>query len=295
VQVTIWGTRGSLASPGAETSRYGGNTSCVEVREGDAIAVLDAGTGIRRLGASWPAGIRRVDVLLTHLHMDHIQGLGFFAPLYDANMEVHIWGPASTTQTLRTRLSRYLSPPFFPVHLRDLSCCMTLHEVPCANVQAGPFRVTASLICHPGPTVGYRIECGGRVLAYLSDHEPALGVRRFPEQPQWTSGYALAADADLLLHDAQYTAAEYEQHVGWGHSSVEHAIAFTRLARARRLVPFHHDPAHSDADIERIFAEATEAYRPSFPVSPAAEGDVFELERRDDDPKTNGERQTTTI
>ncbi len=282
MQVTLWGTRGSLASPGAETARYGGNTACVEVRAADGtILILDAGTGIRRLGKSWPAAVRRVDLLLTHLHMDHIQGLGFFAPLYDANMDVHVWGPASTTLALHTRLARYLSPPFFPVHLRDLACRLTLHDVPCGDFAIGPFRVSSSLVCHPGPTVGYRIETPDAALAYLSDHEPALGAREFPGSPEWTSGYALAADVDLLIHDAQYTAAEYTEHAGWGHSSVEQALRFAALARVAHLVAFHHDPAHSDRDIERIFAAATAALRPAFTVTPAAEGDTFHIGRGD--------------
>jgi len=121
MQVTLWGTRGSLATPGPEMARYGGNTSCVGVvgREGT-VLVLDAGTGIRRLAATIPESLRRVDILLTHLHMDHIQGLGFFAPLYRPDVEVHIWGPGSATLRLQARLMRYLSPPLFPVSLSEL-------------------------------------------------------------------------------------------------------------------------------------------------------------------------------
>jgi phosphoribosyl 1,2-cyclic phosphodiesterase len=278
MQITMWGTRGSLASPGAETARYGGNTSCVEVRADDGtILVLDAGTGVRRLGASWPSAVRRVDLLLTHLHMDHIQGLGFFAPLYNDRMDVHVWAPASPTLPLHARLSRYLSPPFFPVHLRDLACRLTLHEVPIGDVTIGPFRVAAELVCHPGPTVGYRIESNGATLAYLSDHEPALGVADFPDRAEWTSGYALAEGADLLIHDAQYSADEYAQHVGWGHSSVDDAVRFGALAGVDHLVGFHHDPAHSDADIDRIFNAVRVALRPAFKVTPAAEGETFQI------------------
>jgi ribonuclease BN (tRNA processing enzyme) len=229
------------------------------------------------MGASVPSDIRRIDLLLTHLHMDHIQGLGFFAPLYQTAMEVHVWGPASTTHDLRTRLSRYLSPPFFPVHLRDLACRLTLHEVPCGEFAIGPLRVNSALVCHPGPTVGYRIECGGAVVAYLSDHEPALGVRSFPDRPEWTSGYALAAGADLLIHDAQYTAAEYAERAGWGHSSMEDALRFATLAGVSHLVPFHHDPAHSDAEIDRIVADGVAALRPTFKVTAAAEGETFRV------------------
>src|SRR5579864_4598806 len=121
MRVTFWGTRGSLPCPDPETSRLGGNSSCVEVEGGDGtVLVLDAGTGIRLLGRKLSGSRKRVDILLTHLHMDHIQGLGFFAPIYQPGLEVHIWGPPSTTQPLLERLARYLSPPLFPVHLRDV-------------------------------------------------------------------------------------------------------------------------------------------------------------------------------
>ena len=237
--VTLWGTRGSLAAPGAETARYGGNTSCVEVRGRDGtVLVLDAGTGIRRLGNALPDNLRRVDLLLTHLHMDHIQGLGFFAPLQNPDLDVHIWGPASTTATLRTRLMRYLSPPLFPVHLRDLPCRLTLHEVPCGDVTIGEFRVASAMVCHPGPTVAYRISTAQAAVAYFPDHEPALGVPDFPMSGDWTSGYALAAHVDLLIHDAQYNREEYPQHIGWGHSAVDDTLKFAELAQVKRLVPF---------------------------------------------------------
>src|SRR6476660_7278389 len=130
MQVTLWGTRGSLATPGPEMARYGGNTSCVGVRGREAtVLVLDAGTGIRRMAKTLPDAVRRVDVLLTHLHLDHIQGLGFFAPLFRPDFEVHIWGPGSATADLRTRLTRYISPPLFPVRLSELPCDLHLHDL----------------------------------------------------------------------------------------------------------------------------------------------------------------------
>lgn len=276
--VTAWGTRGSVAASGPETVRFGGNTSCVEVRgHDDTVLVLDAGTGIRRLGTRLRSDLRRVDVMLTHLHMDHIQGLGFFAPLYNPDVEVHLWGPASTTQDLRSRLTRYLSPPLFPVRLRDLPCKLHLHEVRYDTVQIGSLRVTSSLVAHPGPTVGYRIESDHAAVAYLPDHEPALGVARFPQEAAWTSGYDLAHDADLLIHDAQYTKEEYARHVGWGHSSLHHTLAFATLARVKHLVAFHHDPARDDEALARVVAEAVAELSPPFPVTAAAEGDRFEL------------------
>jgi ribonuclease BN (tRNA processing enzyme) len=278
MRLTLWGTRGSLPAPGPETVRYGGNTSCVEVRDAqDTVLVLDAGSGIRRLGTRLAGGAGRVDLLLTHLHMDHILGLGFFAPLHQPGRSVHIWGPASATLSLAQRLTRYLSPPLFPVHLRDLPCALELHEVPCGEFVVGEFTISAALVCHPGPTVGYRITASGTTLTYLPDHEPALGVPRPFLDGAWTSGYALSAGADLLIHDAQYAEEEYAQRIGWGHSTLPQAVAFASLAGVRHLMLFHHDPTHSDEDLDRLVSAAVAALRPAFPVSPAIEGATFTL------------------
>jgi len=277
MRVTLFGTRGSLASPGPDTVRYGGNTSAVEVRgAGDTLLALDAGTGIRRLGAQIPFAITRIDLLLTHLHMDHIQGLGFFGPLYNPAIEVHIWGPASSTQSLEARLSRYLSPPLFPVHLRDLPR-VTCHQLPRPPFEIGPFRVYTSLVCHPGPTLGYHIEAGGSAIAYLSDHEPALGIRngRWPGS-EWISGYDLAAGADLLIHDAQYTDEEYERCIGWGHSTYRHALEFAAQVGAKEIVPFHHDPSHDDATLDYLFGEAVRT-SPNCKVSSGREGAIYNV------------------
>jgi phosphoribosyl 1,2-cyclic phosphodiesterase len=278
VKVRLWGTRGSLAAAGANTARYGGNTSCVEVRgERDSVIVLDGGTGIRPLGNSLGSNLQRVDVLLTHLHMDHLQGLGFFAPLYKPGLEVHIWGPASTTASLRARLMRYLSPPLFPVHLRDLPCCLTIHEVPCGEVRIDDFTVWSDLVCHPGPTVGYRIESSSGSMAYIPDHEPALGARRFPESREWTSGYAIASGVDLLIHDGQYSREEYLSHIGWGHCCAEDAIKLAELAGVKQLVLFHHDPGHEDSHLEDLLRQCTASTRPQFPVRLGAEGMMFDV------------------
>jgi phosphoribosyl 1,2-cyclic phosphodiesterase len=275
VDVTLWGTRGSLATPGSDTARYGGNTSCVSVLGDEGtVLVLDAGTGIRQMASVIAPSVRRVDVLLTHLHMDHIQGLGFFGPLYRPGLEVHIWGPASTHVDLRARLMRYLSPPLFPVGLRELPCDLHLHEMVDSDVEIGEFRVASARVCHPGPTIGYRItNANGRSLAYLPDHEPALGARSFPSLPrEWTSGGALAYDTDLLIHDSQYSVHEYPGRVGWGHSSVRHMLDFGKLVETRHLVPFHHDPAHSDTELDRLLAAAIDEARPAYRVTPGCEG-----------------------
>jgi phosphoribosyl 1,2-cyclic phosphodiesterase len=278
MKVTLWGTRGSLATPGPETIGYGGNTSCVEVQGDDGTrVVLDAGTGIRHLGATLGPEVTRIDLLLTHLHMDHIQGLGFFEPLNRPGQEVHIWGPPSTTLDLRSRLARYLSPPLFPVRLRDLPCRLLLHDVPLGCFELGSLQIVAALVLHPGPTVGYRITENGVSLAYLPDHEPALGIEPFPGKADWTSGVELAAGVDLLIHDAQYTPAEYLTHIGWGHSTLPQAIAFARTAGVKRLVPFHHDPAHTDDMLHRLFDEISRTSKLPFEVIPGREGVTFEL------------------
>ena len=282
-RVCLWGTRGSVAAPGPDTQRYGGNTSCVEVRgRENTVLVLDAGTGLRRLAHDLPPDLRRVDILLTHLHMDHIQGLGFFAALRDPHIEVHIWGPASTTLNLQARLARYLSPPIFPVSLADLPRMPILHEVPCADFDIGEFRLSTALVSHPGPTVGYRITSADGVVTYLPDHEPALGANHFPLSRDWTSGYALAAHADLLVHDTQYTQPEYLERIGWGHSSIPQAFAFARLADVARLVTFHHDPEHSDADLDRFMVQAMAESKPEFAVTTGAEGELFVLGKPDE-------------
>jgi phosphoribosyl 1,2-cyclic phosphodiesterase len=258
--------------------RYGGNTACVEVTGQDGtVLVLDGGTGIRRIGPLLGSDPRRVDVLLTHLHMDHIQGLGFFGPFFQSDFEVHVWGPPSTTQNLRTRLTRYLSPPLFPVRLRDVAARLELHDAPMGTFAIGGLEITAQTVIHPGQTLGYRITDGQSTMAYLPDHEPALGVDGMPDTADWLSGSDLARDADLVLHDAQYTADEYEQRVGWGHSRVTDAVDLARMAGARRLVTFHHDPAHSDETLDEMLATAQARADGALEVLPGREGDTFRI------------------
>lgn len=254
MRAQLLGTRGSLARSGPATIRYGGDTACVEVRsaKGDHI-ILDAGSGILSAGEALIETPDRIDILLSHLHMDHIQGLGFFSPLYSADVKVHIWGPASPTADLRTRLTRYLSPPLFPVRLRDLPA-LELHDLPRGHLQIGSVKITTDSISHPGHTFGFRLEEDGGVLAYMSDHELGLGATNFPHDPQWTSGYCIAEGADLLIHDAQYTNAEYQERIGWGHSTFDQAVQFAEMSQVRKMVTFHHDPSHSDAFLDSVMA-----------------------------------------
>jgi phosphoribosyl 1,2-cyclic phosphodiesterase len=257
MRLTIWGCRGSVPTPGPDTFRYGGNTSCVEVSLDDGtILVLDAGTGIRALGFDLlERGAQRVHLLLTHLHLDHLEGLRFFAPLWDERVTLDVWGPPSPVSSLQERIARSFSPPLFPIDLREVPAQVTFHDVPREPWTVDGTRLVADLVAHPGPTVGFRIETATSSFAYLPDHEPALaGIA--DRSRDWISGAVIAEDVDLLLHDAQYFEDEYEERIGWGHSSVADAVAFAEVVGARRLVLFHHEPLHTDGSLERLEARA---------------------------------------
>jgi phosphoribosyl 1,2-cyclic phosphodiesterase len=262
LRARIWGCRGSLATPGRETLRYGGNTSCVQLELNDgSCVILDAGTGIRGLGLELRADHSPIHICLTHLHLDHIEGLGFFAPIWQPGAEVHVWGPPSATRTLEERIARYLSAPLFPVELVEIPARLVFHDAPTDTWEIGGARVTATRVSHPGATLGYRVEADGSVLAFIPDHEPALGVELERLTSDWVSGFPVAAGATVLLHDAQYTEDEYRAHVGWGHSSVSQAVSFARLAEVDRLLLFHHDPLHSDTDLVSLQATACELWQ----------------------------------
>jgi len=254
VRVKIWGSRGSIASPGASTKRYGGNTSCVELRTtAGGVVILDAGTGIRELGAKLvEEGVRRIDLLLTHLHVDHVEGLGMFEPIYREETDLHIWGPASPVASLDERIATYFSPPLFPVTLAEVPARVEYHDASESEWQIDGARFVSHAILHPGPTVGYRVEEGGSVLAYLTDHEPALGADLEADASEWISGFAIAHRADMLVHDCQYTPAEYATRVGWGHSTTEQVATFAAKTEAGRLLLFHHDPMHVDEQLEAM-------------------------------------------
>jgi phosphoribosyl 1,2-cyclic phosphodiesterase len=280
VRLTIWGCRGSVPAPGAETVEYGGNTSCVEVQLGDdgAGLVFDAGTGVRELGDELLArGTTRIHLFLTHLHLDHLEGLRFFAPLWQKDVTIDVWGPPSTVQSLEERIRRSFSPPLFPGDLRELPSHVTFRDVPREPWTVEGLSLTAALVLHPGPTVAYRIEADGSTVAYIPDHEPALaGIRG--RTIDWISGASIAAEADLLLHDAQYSEEEYEERIGWGHSSVADTVEFSRVVGARRLVLFHHEPRHADEVLQRLEAHAQElAGGDQEPPRSAHEGMVLEL------------------
>jgi phosphoribosyl 1,2-cyclic phosphodiesterase len=256
MKVKIWGARGSVPAPGPETMHYGGNTSCVEVTLSDgSTLILDAGTGIRNLGVVLRSSERPIHVLLTHLHLDHIQGLMFFAPLFHARSEIVVWGPPSPEASLCDRIARYISAPLAPVEIRELPSLVSFREAEPLEWELGPARVRAQAVNHRGPTLGYRIEDGDQVLCYIPDHEPGLGVPLSQLEDEWISGFDLARGASMLIHDCQYTDSEYTHHLGWGHSPLSDALAFGHRVGVQKLLLFHHDPLHSDDFLDSFAGE----------------------------------------
>jgi len=241
-------------------NRYGGNTSCVQVTLASGeILILDAGTGIRTLGLDL-TGRERIHILLTHLHLDHIQGLMFFPPCFRAESEIVIWGPASPEASLEDRIARYISAPLSPVEVRELPCSVAFRDTPASEWELGGARIRAEAVTHRGPTLGYRIEDLDTTLCYLPDHEPSLGAPLAGLEPDWISGFDLAREADLLIHDCQYADEEYPEHVGWGHSGMTDTLTFARRVAAKRLLLFHHDPLHADDFLDEFHGSARRAW-----------------------------------
>jgi phosphoribosyl 1,2-cyclic phosphodiesterase len=279
MRVRYWGARGSIPAPRAEMAAHGGNTACVELTLSDGSEViLDAGTGISDLGRARERGAKPVHLLLTHLHLDHIQGLMFFSPLFDPSCDVRVSGPVAFGGSLLSRLARYISAPLAPIEIRELPASVSFEDIPTGAFQLGPATVEAGFVNHRGPTLGFRITDGDTTVAYIPDHEPALGQHLDRSATQWISGFDLARGADLLIHDSQYTEEEYAGRVGWGHSTIPHTIAFARRCGVRRLALFHHDPLHDDAMLDSMTDGARAIADGAFEeVASAREGDSVEL------------------
>ena len=245
VEIRFHGVRGSTPCSGEETARYGGNTSCVSVHHGeDPPFIFDLGTGLRYLGASWPADRPfQGTALLTHLHWDHVQGLPFFVPLLREDARMEILAPLQDDgRAVRDAFDFFLRPPYFPVTLDHLGGLVSFTDVGDEEREIGGATVVSRFIPHVGSTLGYRLSWDGATVAYLSDHQqPADGSLRISD-----GALDLCRDADLVIHDAQYTAAEFERKRTWGHCTVEFAVRVAHEAGAKRLALFHHDPLRDD-------------------------------------------------
>jgi phosphoribosyl 1,2-cyclic phosphodiesterase len=279
--VTFWGTRGSIPTPGAHTARYGGNTSCVALEvPGAQLVILDAGTGIRALGSTLVGrenGSIEAEILLSHTHWDHIQGLPYFKPFFAAGNSVRIWGSKQGTTSLDAILHLQMDPAVFPVPLTAVSATLSVQEVEAGGeFTVGPFRVRAMQLRHPGTTLAYRLVpiTGGRSMAYVTDNELGAGGS-YDLPPSWRDDLIrFLSGVDLLIHDAMYTPGELETHSGWGHSSFEEAVELATEAGVKRLVMFHHEPEHDDGALDALLsaAQRAAARRGSVEVVAAQEG-----------------------
>ncbi|MCX6886634.1 MAG: MBL fold metallo-hydrolase [Verrucomicrobiota bacterium] len=252
--VRFWGVRGSIPTPGPATVQVGGNTSCVEVRVGDRILILDAGTGLRLLGLQLlqEFGFRPLDLtlLLTHTHWDHIQGLPFFSPLYHDRNTLHILGLQGSRHSLERVLNSQMEIPFFPIGLRDVPGNIRIEELNSPGITLDNIHITACKANHPGHCVGYKIQTPDGTIAFFPDHET------IPQAPGTDAVTAFLRGVDLLIMDSQYDEAHYENHRGWGHGCVKDVVTQALKAEVRRLVLFHHDPCSDDAAVARMEEEA---------------------------------------
>ena len=278
------GCRGSTPVPAREMLRYGGNTSCVEVRCGEEILVLDAGTGIRNLGQDLLAEFGdhpiEANLLISHTHWDHIQGLPFFAPAYLAHHRVHILSARGTGPRLERALRNQMDPIHFPVGLDLMPGLAGVAELDSDQTRLGSFSIGVTSLNHPGGCAGFRIEANGSSMAYLPDHEPyqSGGELARAGHPRRQALVEFLRDVDLLILDTQYTEAEYSRRIGWGHGCLPESVALAIDAGARRLLLFHHDPLHDDDQIDEM-VEAAREMAGSFPllVRGAAENETIKV------------------
>ena len=268
MRLRYWGTRGSFPAPGPETVRYGGNTPCVSVRADDqTLLIFDCGTGARALGLELAkSGPVQAHLFLSHTHLDHLMGLPFFVPAFVKGSELTIHGPAGIGRSLREAIGGIMEYAYFPVPLAEVPARIDIVELGEETIQIGSATVRTQHLNHTAPCLGYRLALDGAVLAYVTDHEPFA-------TPTWrdeTARHELDADgllhvgdarhvaflrdADLVIHDAQYTMREYEAKHAWGHSPTDYAVEAALAAGAHELALFHHDPTRSDVELDEVLA-----------------------------------------
>mgnify|MGYP000952894031 CR=1 FL=1 len=261
--VRFWGVRGTIATPGAANIRYGGNTSCIEMRCGPHLLIFDAGTGLRELGKTLEgAGPFEADLFFTHTHLDHVAGLPFFRPFFDSGNRLRLWaGHLQPGRTLNEVLCRIMSAPLFPVPFEVLSTSVTTTDFRHGDLLTPhpQVRIRTIPLNHPDGATGYRVEYGGKSVCYVTDTEHSMG--RLDQNI-----VDLIKGADLFIYDCTYTDAEFPQYVGWGHSTWEEGARLADAAGVKTFVIFHHDPDHGDSFMDRVATEA-ERRRPGTVVA----------------------------
>jgi phosphoribosyl 1,2-cyclic phosphodiesterase len=273
MQLRFWGVRGSTPTPQVENMRYGGNTSCVEVRIQDRLFVFDCGTGFRTLGQHLTKQASGqplfAHIFVSHYHWDHIQGIPFFRPLYDSPNNVFIFHSSKRNRSLKRVMEEQMAAPYFPVNMNDMQANRAFHDIEAGRVALDDdVTVQAAWLNHPQGCMGFRIESKEGVLVYATDNEP--GDPEFDKSVR-----KLAEGADVLIYDAQYLPEEYEAHKrGWGHSHWREAVKIVTESGAKDLILFHHDPDHTDVCLDNVVKEARNYYPQ---VRAAAEGMLLEI------------------
>ncbi len=297
MRLKFWGTRGSIPTPGKETIRYGGNTPCVEVRlDDDSLVIFDAGTGIRSLGDALVARGESVKAYLaiSHPHWDHIQGFPFFKPAFIPGNELIVIGPRSRTVPLRKMIADQMDRVYFPIRLNQLKAKITFRSMKEETLPVFGATLTSCYVYHPSFALGYRLEAGGRSLVYISDNEPfdrerARSLKTIDRAivERFSKGkgnpnqriFDFAQGAEVLIHDATYTPEEYAHHVGWGHSPYLFALEVAAQAEVQRLLLFHHNQTHSDAQIDEIVKKCRqEIHRQGYHFECIAAAEGMELD-----------------
>jgi phosphoribosyl 1,2-cyclic phosphodiesterase/DNA-binding response OmpR family regulator len=283
VRVQFWGTRGSIAKPGPSTTRYGGNTSCIELRSArGTLVIIDCGTGGHPLGQSLMSrggeGLRG-SILISHTHWDHIQGIPFFAPLLHPGTEWDIYGPKGVRDSLREALAGQMRYTYFPVTLNHCAAKTRYHDLVEGTFAIDDIEVSTRYLNHPALTLGYRLHADGSTVVYACDHEPYSPMLVTGEED--ISGQDLChaeflQDADLLIHDAQYTAKEYSEKIGWGHSPAEYVVSLAQYSKVKRVALSHHDPLRDDDALDQLIASVRQK-SPSLDVFAAYEGQIVEI------------------
>jgi phosphoribosyl 1,2-cyclic phosphodiesterase len=254
VVLRCWGTRGSIPTPGPETVRYGGNTTCFELRHAGQRLIFDAGSGIRPLGLDVvEKGPDTIHIFLTHFHWDHIQGFPFFAPLYDPEDSIKVVGPKQKDIDVQNLFAGQMGPIYFPVPYSVVAAEMEFEHLNEGEYELGDVRMEVMRVKHPSFVIGYRIHVGGKTICLVPDNE--MEGDMYDVGPGWEKRIVdFVGDADVLVHDSMYTEEEYQRRAGWGHSTFSQSVRLAEEAGVGQLLFFHHDPTRADDELDRIVA-----------------------------------------
>jgi phosphoribosyl 1,2-cyclic phosphodiesterase len=276
--IRFWGVRGSIPTPGKEFIRYGGNTPCVEVRCGDTIIIFDAGTGLKNLGLQlakeFGSDSHEVHLFISHTHWDHIQGFPFFSYIYMENKMINVYG-GHYFKSIEELLAGQMQKEYFPVTLENLPAQMNYYEIMKDPMKINDVTIHSTHLMHPALSLGFRLEYRNRVFVYATDNELFTGILK--EDFNRANLETLIKDADVLVAETQYTNEEYPKKIGWGHSTIEGVVNMVKKHNVKSLYTFHHDPYHSDKEIDRMMKIARKLKGKSLRVFAAQEGMTIRL------------------